>query len=590
MAIMTRTRSVPGAVAGQIVVVETAAVAVLAAWRLGPAAVAFVSPVVVVALLLALVRVRGRWAFRWALLGLRYAGRRRVLAGSDGTLDVGRSESAGAGVELDGLPVAVIDDAGGPTAIIAVGDTDAMFGDAGPAMPPLSTLLPPAEPGQPVTRLRLIAATVSAPAPGAGTGPAAGAYRQLTGGRIASYRRLLVAVQVRRDAGTGEEVLRRSLVSAVRRIRRRLERAGLTATLVAPGAVPGILAELAHHDPTGPACEHWPALTVGGLHQVTFRLDGFGPSARDERAPHEDGQAGPRVSLPARLLALPGCTVTLALAVERERHEAALRIAAAGPDELAAAVSAVRQLLVAAGVGVRRLDGAHASGLAATLPLGGTEPLERPGPADGPADLLTGGAGVMLGTNRHGVPVTIAAFRPAPTRIVLVGEPHRAQLVALRAVATGARLYLQTARPQAWDPFLRAISGPDTAVTVLSPGRGSDAPPATPARPQLVLVDAPGPAASHVPLPQAPWRTTVMLRDRITAADVDLLSHADLALLARVSDDEAVLAGASLGLGTTADWLTRIQGDMLGAVVPRTTVRWAMAVPTPSEARILGRT
>ncbi|GIJ47362.1 hypothetical protein Val02_42480 [Virgisporangium aliadipatigenens] len=570
-------QSLAGRPTGQVIAVEAAALTVLAAWQLGPATVAFTTPVALAVVLLALVRVRGRWAFEWALLGLRYAGRRRVVALPDGTPST---------VELDGQPVAVTDDAGGPSAIIAVGDPGAMFGDPGPAMPALGSLLPHVDPDLPATRLRLIVGTVSAPPPGAADGPAAAAYRQFTGGRVASYRRLLVAVQVRREVGTGDDVLRRSLVSAVRRIRRRLERAGLTATLVAPGAVPGLLAELAHHDPTAPTLERWPELTVGGLRQVTFRLDALDQPDRRDGPPAEDHARGAQ-SLPARLLDLPGCAVTLALAVEHERHEAALRIAAAGPEELAAAVSAVRQRLVAAGVGLRRLDGAHPSGLAATLPLGGTDPLDRAGPAEGPADLPTGGAGVVLGTNRHGGPVTIALFRSSPTRVVLVGEPHRAQFVALRAVATGARLYLQTARPQAWDAFLRGIG---TAITVLAPGRAAEAPPATPVRPQLVLVDAPGPAASHVPLEQAQWRTTVMLRDRITAADVDLLSRADLALLTRVGDEEAVLAGAALGLGTTADWLVRIGGDMIGAVVPREAVRWAMAVPGPIEARILGRT
>src|SRR5688500_12428725 len=74
-----------GTAAGQVIAVEAAAFAVLAGWRLGPAAMAFAAPVALAVLLLALVRVRGRWAFEWALLGLRYALRRRVLTLPAGT-------------------------------------------------------------------------------------------------------------------------------------------------------------------------------------------------------------------------------------------------------------------------------------------------------------------------------------------------------------------------------------------------------------------------------------------------------------------------------------------------------------------------
>jgi hypothetical protein len=81
----------------------------------------------------------------------------------------------------------------------------------------------------------------------------------------------------------------------------------------------------------------------------------------------------------------------------------------------------------------------------------------------------------------------------------------------------------------------------------------------------------------------------MVVRDQVTALDVDLLARADLALLAPLSDHEAVLAGAALGLGHSADWLARIRGDMLGVVVPRRTVRWAMVSPTELELQIIGR-
>jgi hypothetical protein len=99
-----------------------------------------------------------------------------------------------------------------------------------------------------------------------------------------------------------------------------------------------------------------------------------------------------------------------------------------------------------------------------------------------------------------------------------------------------------------------------------------------------MVADAP----AHVPPAELPWRTVLVVRDQITTADLDLLARADLVMLGRISQPEAVLAGSALGLGAAADWFARIEGDMIGAVVPRRTVRWAVATPTPPERQLLG--
>ena len=45
--------------------------------------------------------------------------------------------------------------------------------------------------------------------------------------------------------------------------------------------------------------------------------------------------------------------------------------------------------------------------------------------------------------------------------------------------------------------------------------------------------------------------------------------------------------GGSLGLGETAQWLTRIRADML-ALVNRRAVRWAALSQTPIEDQLIG--
>ena len=200
-------------------------------------------------------------------------------------------------------------------------------------------------------------------------------------------------------------------------------------------------------------------------------------------------------------------------------------------------------------------------------------------------DLPVGSAGLMLGNNRHGAPVIARLFRPEQTRALLIGGVRCAQLVALRAMALGARVVVQTARPQAWEPFVRGAAVPGESIAVVPPGRALEIPPGTALHPLLVVVDV-GPVGSDT-RPGQGWQATLVVRDEFTAADVDVASRADLLVLQPLRPDEATLAGSALGLGDAAQWLTRIRPDMVG-VVNRRAVRWAALSTTPIETQLIG--
>ncbi|MCM0678608.1 type VII secretion protein EccE, partial [Micromonospora phytophila] len=104
--------------------------------------------------------------------------------------------------------------------------------------------------------------------------------------------------------------------------------------------------------------------------------------------------------------------------------------------------------------------------------------------------------------------------------------------------------------------------------------------------PLLVVLDA-GPTPAD-PEPGRPWQATLLVRDELTPADADALGRADLAVLQPLDQAEAALAGAALGLGGSAEWLTRIRDDMV-AVVNRRALRWALLSPTPIESQLIGR-
>lgn len=201
-------------------------------------------------------------------------------------------------------------------------------------------------------------------------------------------------------------------------------------------------------------------------------------------------------------------------------------------------------------------------------------------------ELSLGEAGLMVGANRHGGAVTVRLFRPEPTRLLLVGGVRAGQLVVLRALALGARVVVQTTRPRAWEPFVRGVGAPGGAVPVIPPGRPVGGAPGSPLQPLLLVVDAG--AAPEEADPGAAWQSTMVVRDALTPADVPALARADLAILQPLDPAEAALAGTALGLGGSADWLTRIRDDMV-AVVNRRALRWALLSPTPIESQLVGR-
>ncbi|MGC4756962.1 type VII secretion protein EccE [Micromonospora trifolii] len=583
-----------GARAGQLVTAQVAAALVLVA--LGRPAPVVAAAVLVAVLLVAAawVPVRGRWLFEWLGTAIGHLTRRRALTGpADAAelLDLVAPGTVVRSTELTGGPAAVLEDTTGMVALLELGDPGDLLGDVSQAIPAPAALLPPTGPDQPPLLVQLLLAGAPAPVPSAG-GTVGTSYRQLTDGRLAGRERTVVAVRVLRVNGWSEEDLRLVLAGTVRRIVRRL--GPLAARPLGVPAALRVLGELAHHDGE-PVRESWPAIRSGTLVQATFRLVHW-----------PDGGAAAGRRLVPRLLALPATATTVSIcsgpsptsmppgppAAGGVPTELTVRLAAATATELAAATEALVRLVTDLGGKLRRLDGAHLSGLAATLPLALTAPGAQPRPPapgarQGPTvddwELSLGDAGLMVGTNRHGRAVTVRLFRPESTRVLLVGGVRAAQLVALRALALGALVVVQTARPRAWEPFIRGVGAPGGTIPLLPPGRAVADGVGTALRPLLLIVDAV--AAEAAPGP--PWRATLVVRDELTPADVDALSRADLALLQPLTPTEATLAGAALGLGGSAEWLTRIREDMV-AVVNRRALRWALLSPTPIEAQLIG--
>ncbi|MFI1195832.1 type VII secretion protein EccE [Micromonospora sp. NPDC020750] len=571
--------------AGQVVASQVAVALVAAGVGRGTAATGVAMLLAAALLAGSWVRVRGRWLFSWLGVAGGHLRRRHApapTAGPDGLLGLLSPGAAVRAAELAGGPAALVDDAEGLTAVLEIGDPGDLLGDGPRGLPAPSTLLPPVSPELPPVRLQLLFSGSPAPAATSGGGTVATSYRQLTEGRLAGRDRALLAVRVLRVVGWTDEDLRVALSGVVRRIARRL--GPVTARPLGAHATLRVLADLAHRDDGDPVLESWPSVRTGALWQTTFRVC---------RVPDVRTDGGRR--LVPRLLVLPAAATTVSLCVGPHTGvdgagppaELTVRLAAWTPGELSVAAQALRGLVDSAGGDVDRLDGQQLPALAGTLPLAWAIPGT---PVDAVAvdalELPVGEAGLMVGANRRGEAVTIRLFRPEGTRLMLVGGVRAAQLVALRAMALGALVAVQTTRPRAWERFVRGVGTPGGSIPVLPPGRPVGGGPASPLRPLLLVVDAGPvpPAAGPVPA----WQSTLVVRDDLTPADVDPLSRADLVVLQPLNPAEAALAGAALGLGGSADWLTRIREDMV-AVVNRRALRWALLSPTPIESQLVGR-
>ena len=574
--------------ASQLIGSQVAAAALLIGAVNGPIALAASAVVAGLVLALTWLRMRGRWVFEWIGVAMRHNNRRHTAPGGDTSSALLEFVSPGARieqVELAGDPTAIIVDGLGLTAVLELGDPAGLLAEEAAALPSPAALLPPAGPDQPPVLIQLLLSGAPAPSIRAGAGTPANSYRQLTEGRLLGHSRALLAVRVLRGEGWSEEELRRTLTGLARKMTRRLSSA--PARPLGEAAARRVLAELAHDEGVGGAHESWAGLRVGGLAQTTFRLD---------RWPDPRNETGRR--LVPRMLTLPAAATTVSLiAGPRSAHgptpiELTVRLAAPEPTSLGVASQALRKLLSAEHAHARRLDGEQLQGLAATLPLGGF-PTAVPGlppdvhPADRSDGLLlpVGTSGLMLGRNRNGNPVVARLFRPEQTRALLVGGVRCAQLVSLRAMAVGARVVVQTARPQAWEPFVRGASVPGESIAVVPPGRAIEIAPGSALHPLLVVVDV-GPVGADN-RPGAGWQATLVVRDDFGAADVDVASRADLLLLQPLRPEEATMLGGALGLGEVAQWMTRIRPDMVG-VVNRRAVRWAALAETPIEGQLIG--
>ncbi|MFI9744871.1 hypothetical protein [Streptomyces sp. NPDC052494] len=200
--------------------------------------------------------------------------------------------------------------------------------------------------------------------------------------------------------------------------------------------------------------------------------------------------------------------------------------------------------------------------------------------------LPVGDDGVVIGVDAESRPAVLGINRPVPYDVTLIGGLWTAQVLALRAAATGARVAVETGRAQAWTPLAQAAGGGQPCVSLHDVGR---VPPqgASAGSPVVVVRDC-GMRPPRGRVVSAPWQSVVTLLPYLSPVAPRLLEKSSLVGVQRVSPDEATHIGRIMGLprheyealSTLADGVTLwcTQGDR----------QFVMTQATDAETGLLG--
>ncbi|QOV43379.1 hypothetical protein [Streptomyces chromofuscus] len=201
-------------------------------------------------------------------------------------------------------------------------------------------------------------------------------------------------------------------------------------------------------------------------------------------------------------------------------------------------------------------------------------------------ELPIGDDGVVIGVDAENRPAVLGLNRPTAYDVVLIGGLWTAQVIALRAAATGARVAVETGRPQAWMQMVHAMGGGQNGLAVYDVGRVP--PQGTSAGTPVLVVRDCGMRPPRGRVVSGPWQSVLTVLPYLSPVAPRLVRQARLVGVQRVSPDEA----AELGRTMT---LPRADVDALPTLPDGLTLwctdhdrQYVMTQPTDAEVGLLG--
>lgn len=201
--------------------------------------------------------------------------------------------------------------------------------------------------------------------------------------------------------------------------------------------------------------------------------------------------------------------------------------------------------------------------------------------------LPVGDDGIIIGTDRDGRSAVLGIHHPLPYEILLVGGLWAAQVIALRAVATGARVAVETARAWAWTRLAAAAGGGLACITLHQVGK---VPPlgASLGNPVLVVRDC-GAQPPRGRVVSASWQPVVTLLPFLSPAATRLVDRASLVGIQRVSPDEAQRFGRIMKLPPSESRTLPELGEDTTLWCTHAARQLVRMVATDTETKLLGK-
>lgn len=209
-----------------------------------------------------------------------------------------------------------------------------------------------------------------------------------------------------------------------------------------------------------------------------------------------------------------------------------------------------------------------------------------------PADHLSalslpiGDDGVVIGNDADGRPQVIGLHHPVAHDVVLIGGLWTAQVIALRVTGTGARVAIETGRPEVWTNLVQAAGVGQECMSVYDVGR---VPPLGPAvsSPTLVVRDC-GMRPPRGRVASMPWQSVLTLLPYLSPVAPRLMRNSALVGVQRVSPDEAREIGRVMRLSDQEVEPLSTLGDGVTLWCTRQDRQYALTQPTDAESGLLG--
>ncbi|MFC9249296.1 hypothetical protein ACFT7S_36235 [Streptomyces sp. NPDC057136] len=200
--------------------------------------------------------------------------------------------------------------------------------------------------------------------------------------------------------------------------------------------------------------------------------------------------------------------------------------------------------------------------------------------------LPVGDDGTVIGVDAEGRPAVLGINRPTPYEVTLIGGLWTAQVLALRAAATGARIAVETGRAAAWTGLAQAAGGGQPCVSLHDVGR---VPPqgASAGSPVVVVRDC-GMRPPRGRVVAGPWQSVVTLLPYLSPVAPRLMEKSALVGIQRVSPDEAAQIGRILHLSSSESQALSTLADGVTLWCADRDRQFVMTQATDAETGLLG--